>query len=82
MPVPILAELSDRGITAIPYFWDTLKLIPWLAVLYLLKVYFSGAKCRAERLMHGKVVMITVSSLLPGDWKFLTVPGRYVRHRR
>jgi hypothetical protein len=61
MPVPILAELSERGITGVPYLWSTIKLLPWLAVLYLLKMYFSGAKCRAERLMHGKVVMITVS---------------------
>lgn len=60
MPIPLLAEVSDRGISGIPYAWDLIKLVPWLGVLYLLKVYFSGAKCRAERVMHGKVVMVTV----------------------
>lgn len=63
MPVPLLAELSDKGITRIPYVWDIIKLVPWLAVLYLLKIYFSGAKSKAERLMHSKVVLITVRSL-------------------
>lgn len=61
MPVPLLAEVSERGISGIPFAWDLIKLAPWLAVLYLLKVYFAGAKCGAERVMHGKVVMITVS---------------------
>lgn len=74
MPVPLLAEVSDRGISGIPYVWDLIKLLPWLAVLYLLKVYFGGAKCRAERVMHGKVVMITVSIDQDGWYQVLTTP--------
>ena len=61
MPVPLLAEGFGRGINGIPYVWTVLKLLPGLGLLYLLKLYFSGAVCRAERLMHGKVVMVTVS---------------------
>ena len=67
MPVPILAEGFEKGIGGIPYAWDVIKLIPWVGLLYLLKLYFSGARCRSERVMHGKVVMVTVSS--PGSLK-------------
>ncbi|KPI35481.1 putative oxido [Cyphellophora attinorum] len=57
MPVPLLAEGFGRGLNNIPYAWTVIKAIPWLGMIYLLKIYFSGAKCQAERVMHGKVVM-------------------------
>lgn len=60
MPVPLLAEGFGRGISGIPFAWTLIKLVPWVGLVYLLKIYFSGAKCQAERLMHGKVVMVTV----------------------
>jgi hypothetical protein len=64
MPVPLLAEGFGHGLDRIPYVWTTLKIIPWLGLVYLLKWYFNGAKCKAERLMHGKVVMVTVGQHL------------------
>lgn len=60
MPVPLLAEGFGRGLSGIPYAWTIIKAIPWLVVLYLLKLYFGGAKCGSERVMHGKVVLVTV----------------------
>jgi hypothetical protein len=60
MPVPLLAEGFGRGLNNIPYAWAVIKAIPWLGLIYLLKIYFSGAKCHAERVMHGKVLMVTV----------------------
>lgn len=65
MPVPLIAEGFGRGLDNIPYAWSVIKLIPWIGLLALLKVYFSGAKCKAERLMHGKVIMVTVCTLDP-----------------
>lgn len=64
MPIPLLAEVANRGITAIPYVIPTLKAIPWLVLVYALKWYFGGASNRSERLMKSKVVMITVSLLV------------------
>lgn len=61
MPLGILNEGLSHGLSAIPYSKTVLKTAPWLAALYLLKAYFGGAKNRSERLMHSKVVMITVS---------------------
>ena len=62
MPVPLLAEAFDRGISGIPYAWTVLQLIPIFGLVYLLKLYFGGARGRAERVMHGKVVLVTVSN--------------------
>jgi hypothetical protein len=61
MPIPLLAEGFGRGLSNIPYLWTVIKAIPSIGLIWLLKLYFAGAKCRAERLMHGKVVMVTVS---------------------
>jgi hypothetical protein len=37
-----------------------LRIIPIIGVIYGLKRYFGGASNRSERVMHSKVVMITV----------------------
>ena len=69
MPIPLLAEGFGRGITNLPYIWTILKVLAGVALVYVLKSYFGGATCRAERVMHGKVVMVTVcQSLLPGGF--------------
>ena len=62
MPVPLLAEGYGRGFLDISYLWKILKPVPFVGLVWLLKLYFGGARCRAERLMHGKVVMVTVST--------------------
>ncbi|KAI9842986.1 MAG: hypothetical protein M1838_002904 [Thelocarpon superellum] len=59
MPIPILAEAVFNGLSSIPFVYPLLKLLPWLGLVYLLKVYFGGASNTSERLMHSKVVMIT-----------------------
>ncbi|KAJ4296509.1 hypothetical protein N0V90_006554 [Kalmusia sp. IMI 367209] len=59
MPVHILAQGWDQGISSIPFGWTLVKLAPCVAVLYLLKLYFNGAVNTSERNMHSKVVMMT-----------------------
>lgn len=60
MPIPLLAEGVGRGWSSIPYLGTALQAAAIIGVVTLLKLYFGGAKCRAERVMHGKVVMVTV----------------------
>jgi hypothetical protein len=60
MPLPLLAEAIWRGLSAIPYGYTVVKILPWVAVIALLKYYFGGARNSSERVMHGKVVMVTV----------------------
>lgn len=64
MVVPLLAEGFGRGLTNIPHLASVVKVVLFVGVIYLLKTYFGGATCKSERDMHGKVVMITVSSVL------------------
>lgn len=63
MPLPIIAEAFSRGISGIPYASTILRVATFLVVVYLLKVYFGGAKNSSERLLHSKVVMITVRTM-------------------
>lgn len=60
MVVPLLAEGFGRGVTNIPYLTSFVKIVLSAGLLYFLKTYFGGATCKSERLMHGKVVIITV----------------------
>lgn len=61
MPIPLLAEGFGRGVTNIPYLWPVVQAAVAIGIVVLLKYYFGGARCRSERVMHGKVVMVTVS---------------------
>lgn len=61
MPIPVLAEVANGGITSVPHLVPFLKLLPWLILVYVMKSYFGGATNRSERLMKSKVIMITVS---------------------
>ena len=61
MPIPLFGEILFKGISAVPYGWTIVKTTPWLVLVYILKIYFSGASNTSERLMRSKVVMITVS---------------------
>lgn len=62
MPLPILAESLYKGLSAIPYAYTILKVLPWIALVTVLKIYFGGARNTSERLMHSKIIMITVRS--------------------
>ncbi|KAF2145590.1 uncharacterized protein K452DRAFT_221085 [Aplosporella prunicola CBS 121167] len=59
MPVYIAVQALFDGVSSIPYAWPVIKAVPWLALLYFLKIYFGGATNTSERKMHSKVVMIT-----------------------
>jgi NAD(P)-dependent dehydrogenase (short-subunit alcohol dehydrogenase family) len=59
MPVPVISTVLEEGLDAVPFLLPILKKLPWLAGLYVVKVYFSGASNGSERNMHGKVVMVT-----------------------
>lgn len=61
MPVHILGQLWENGISSVPYGWTLLKILPVAALICLLKFYFNGATNTSERNMHSKVVMMTVS---------------------
>lgn len=60
MPVPIITQVAFDGLSSIPYAYTVLKAVSWLALLYLLKLYFGGASNTSERTMHSKVVLMTV----------------------
>lgn len=60
MPIPIITTAITEGTNSIPHLWTVLKILPWAVLLAALKYYFGGARNTSERLMHSKVVMITV----------------------
>jgi hypothetical protein len=60
MPIPILMQGFSEGISSIPYAYTFLKTVAFLGTISLLKYYFGGARNTSERLMHSKVVMVTV----------------------
>ena len=60
MPMHILASALFEGVSLLPFVITLLKIVPLLCLVWLLKTYFAGARNISERLMHSKVVMITV----------------------
>ncbi|KAF2264594.1 oxidoreductase-like protein [Lojkania enalia] len=59
MPLHIIAKGIFEGVSSLPGGWTVAKVIPCLAILFLLKWYFNGIMNTSERNMHSKVVMIT-----------------------
>ncbi|KAI0469531.1 short chain dehydrogenase/ reductase [Xylaria cf. heliscus] len=64
MPLPFLYETIVNGApTWVPGWardpWALTKVVAVIVALYLVKMYSSGAINRAEKNMHGRVVMIT-----------------------
>ncbi|KAL9601079.1 MAG: hypothetical protein Q9219_002789 [cf. Caloplaca sp. 3 TL-2023] len=57
MPIPTLTEIANKGASAVPFLVPTLKFLPWLVLVYVLKIYFGGSKNASERLMKSKVVL-------------------------
>ena len=60
MPIPIITQGIVEGFSSIPHGYTVLKVSAWLLLLAALKYYFGGARNTSERLMHSKVVMVTV----------------------
>ncbi|KAI0910071.1 short chain dehydrogenase/ reductase [Ustulina deusta] len=64
MPLPLLYEIIVNGAPGWVPNWardpfSLTKVFAVAVVLYLMKIYSSGATNRADRSMHGRVVMIT-----------------------
>ncbi|KAI0117751.1 short chain dehydrogenase/ reductase [Nemania sp. FL0031] len=64
MPLPFLYETVVNGAPKWVPDWardpmGLTKIVAVVVVLYLIKIYSSGATNRADRSMHGRVVMIT-----------------------
>ncbi|KAB8760599.1 hypothetical protein FH972_026591 [Carpinus fangiana] len=63
MPVPIIVQTLSGGFDEIPYGWTVVNFVlrvgPWIVAVVLLKIWFGGARNRAERNMHSKVVIMT-----------------------
>lgn len=60
MPIHILASAVFEGVFFLPLVIRLLKVVLLLFSIWLLKIYFGGANNTSERLMHSKVIMITV----------------------
>ncbi|KAI1735734.1 short chain dehydrogenase/ reductase [Xylaria scruposa] len=64
MPLPFLYETITQGAPEwVPIWardpWAWIKAAAVVVFLYLIKIYSSGATNRAEKSMHGRVIMIT-----------------------
>jgi len=59
MPVPLVLSAITDGVSSVPHLASLLKLVPWVALLYVIKWFFQGTVNRSERNMHSKVVLIT-----------------------
>ena len=68
MPIPLIIKGVTEGLSSIPYIYTVLKVAPWVLLVGFLKFYFGGARNQSERLMHSKVVMVTVCHF--SNWKF------------
>ena len=63
MPIHILASAVFEGVFFLPFVIPLLKVLFLLSSIWLLKIYFGGANNTSERLMHSKVIMITVNEV-------------------
>ena len=64
MPLNFLGTVFAEGTQAIPYINEIKKYGPYLVAIAASKRYFSGSSNTWEREFHGRVVMITVSTLI------------------
>jgi NAD(P)-dependent dehydrogenase (short-subunit alcohol dehydrogenase family) len=59
MPIPLISKIFYNGLSSVPYGYTLIKVAVTLGIIYLLKLYFSGASNKSERVLHGKVAIIT-----------------------
>lgn len=62
MPIPFMVWVATNGLPSAIKVWDVFRIAATLLVVVAVKRYCTGAKNTAERQMHSKVIMITVSS--------------------
>lgn len=60
MPIHILASVVFEAVSILRFVAPLLKVLPLLFSIWLLKFYFGGSSNTSKRLMHSKVIMITV----------------------
>lgn len=60
MPIPLIGQIFYDGLDSVPHISTILKAFPWLVLLWALKIFFNGSFNDDARIMHGKVVMVTV----------------------
>ncbi|EPS43391.1 hypothetical protein H072_2606 [Dactylellina haptotyla CBS 200.50] len=59
MPVDLASKVIADGVSSVPYLPEILRLLPWAALIYALRWFFGGQSNNVDRVMHGKVVMVT-----------------------
>ncbi|KAF3244251.1 hypothetical protein TWF192_007812 [Orbilia oligospora] len=59
MPVEFLGQVFSEGASSVPYLPTILRVLPWAVLIYILRWFFGGETNKVERVMHGKVVMVT-----------------------
>jgi len=60
MPIPILGEIVFQGFDSVPYAWTAITLLPWAFAIYALRWFFGGTTNTYDRVMHGRVALVTV----------------------
>ena len=60
MPIPFLGYVLQEGVHAVPFLIPILKAVPWILLVAALKLFFSARTNKSERVMHSKVIMVTV----------------------
>ena len=87
MPIPVLGEIFFNGLSAVPYADTVLfKFAPWVTLVYLLRRWFGGARDNNDRVLHGKVIMVTVCPMISPFFRqalmnFPLTIGRHLRYR-
>lgn len=60
----IVGHAYSEGLSSIPCIYPVLKIGTCVTGVTLLKRFFGGATNKSDRLMHSKVVMVTVWSFV------------------
>lgn len=85
MPIPLIVHGFTEGLSSLAAPFALLKIAACIGFIYLLKRYFGGATNGSERVMHSKVVMVTVSGSHTFESRRLltdSMIGRYIWYWR
>ena len=62
MPIPLVGQILHNGLSSMPYVEKALyQFLPWALLIYALRWFFGGTKNNVDRVMHGRVVIMTVN---------------------